>query len=76
MRGVATIDNVTVVIALEHEQRIGTDYLQLQLCLKNPTVSDAHSIVWDAKQDILWQYQKTDRIILVSWSQIWYHSYQ
>jgi hypothetical protein len=37
--------------ALEHEQRIGAGYLQLQLCLENPT--DVCSVVCDAKEDIL-----------------------
>jgi hypothetical protein len=48
-------------MALEHEQRIGTGYLQLQLCIENPT--GARSIVCDAKEDILWQCQKIDWIV-------------
>ena len=36
MRGVAAIASDIIVIALEHEQQIGTGYLQLQLCLENP----------------------------------------
>jgi hypothetical protein len=48
MRGVAAnVSHRTLVemrlighdITLEHEQQIGTGYLQLQLCLKNPTVT-------------------------------------
>jgi hypothetical protein len=36
-------------MALEHEQRIGTGYLQLQLCIENPTgarsiVCERHSV--------------------------------